>query len=169
MTPEERLEGEHKEVYLHFGIAAFFGQELEVALTSLLFGVSKINRKITSDEDWDSLEKEITKLPLGPLVTEVQKAVDLPPEAAAILQNANKKRKHLIHHFFRDRAFEIVTAAGRKRIIGDLQQIQAQIKVATRIADALLKGIRGMLNISEQDFERGVEEMRREARAADGE
>src|ERR1700737_238850 len=110
------VEEQHKEVYAHFGAAAARASDFEIVLTNILFVNAKRSGRIVTEEDFEKMEMKLNKSrkTLGPLITDVNAEVAIPDETKNAMSEALKRRNYLIHHFFRDKAFEFATEAGRK-------------------------------------------------------
>jgi hypothetical protein len=84
-----------------------------------------------------------------------------------IMGRAVEKRNFLIHHFFRERAFEFVTASGRQRMIAELQETQDAVCLAEKLTNSLCLALASKIGIAPLHVEAEVERLRREAIAAD--
>jgi transcriptional regulator with XRE-family HTH domain len=155
-------EEEHKEIFTHFGLAAFWGQHLETTLTIILIANGRLRGTATTREEIDALETGLEK-PLGPLVQKVRAAVQLPEQTVEMINTGVEKRNFLIHRFFRERNLHFKTPAGRQQLLMELRQIQAIICAANKLARELLEGPMKVLGITPETLEAELQEMRREA------
>ena len=160
MTTEEE---QHKEIYTQFGAAAARASIFEQCLSSILLFLAKFSGQVLSGEDYDKLQADLERKPLGPLLNSVRAAVAIPPEVEKYLKEAHKRRNHLIHHFFRENAFEFTSEAGRTRLVKHLQESQAYIFVATKLANDFLMEHAGQIGITVDNIRAEAEEMRKQA------
>ena len=153
---------EHKEVCAQFGLAAFLGNALESTLGCILMGRGKIQGTATTPEQLEALETVLNKDTLGSLVRKVRAGVQLSEDTERIVVFALQRRNFLIHHFFRELAFDMDSNAGRRKLITELQEIQGVILAANKLADDLLQGLAKLLNITPTMLAAEVEDLRRQ-------
>lgn len=90
-------------IYRLHGEAMHAAQALEYMLVTLLF----ISRRIELPKQewqakWESVLADLEKCQLGTLIRDVTKA-EPPAHIVVRLEAANRRRKFLVHHFFRQR------------------------------------------------------------------
>jgi hypothetical protein len=165
MTPADIVEEQHKSVYAHFGAVAARVSAFESVLINILLGAAKKTGKITTDKEFDRLEKDLRESKtLGPLIKSVNARITVPKLTEEAMSEALKRRNYLMHHFFRDKAFEFETEAGRSKLLKELIEAHAYILVAKRLANELLMQIANEFGIGIADIEAQVENLRRKAR-----
>lgn len=157
-------EEQHKEVYAYFGHAAYWSQCLETTLVNLLICDGKLRGEAQTAEVMDALEATLQKLPLGPLIKKVSAQVDLPADTEEHIRRALPHRNFLMHHFFRERAWEFATEAGRRRMLEELREIQATLCVADKAADTLLLALVRLLGITPEWLDAEYKAMLHEAK-----
>jgi Ni,Fe-hydrogenase I large subunit len=91
-----------KEVYAWYGACMYHGQVLEVGLGSLLTALETAKSKAPTRATFDALQANYEKKTLGTLIGKLSSHAILSSDLAEALKNANTKRNHLAHHYFRE-------------------------------------------------------------------
>jgi hypothetical protein len=157
-----------KDIYAQVGLAVYWVQCLETTLTNILLFNGRIRGTAPTEQDLDDLEASLQKQKtLGGLIKQVQTEAKLPETAEALINEALRKRNFLIHHFFRERAYEWVTAAGRARMRAELQETQAILRTADQTATLLCMALAKLLGITPEWINAEAERMKQEALKAD--
>jgi hypothetical protein len=165
----ESVEEQHRDVYCHFGAAAARASEFEMVLTNILLLNAKRSGKVTTVEDFDALDAKLreSKKTLGNLLKEVKLGTTLPGRTLGALGQALDCRNYLIHHFFRDKAFEFETEEGRTRLVNELREARDYIVVATRLANDLVQSMARDFGITPEAVQAEAEALRERARKVD--
>jgi hypothetical protein len=163
MPPEEE---QYKDVLTHFGAAACRVSSLETNLTNVLLLSARLGGNAPTANDLDKMEEEYQKkkYSLGALISDAKAAVAVPDMTEKVMSDALRLRNYLMHNFFRDKAFEFSTEAGRKRMVGELQKTEATVLIADRMMTDLGMKLADHLGISLEDVNAEAERLRQEAR-----
>jgi hypothetical protein len=168
MISPTRIEKQHKDVYAHFGAVAGRVAALEMVLTQMVLLNAKRNGKVTTDEDFENMEAALqNSQTLGRLIKTVNAQVALPDLTEQVMGEALMRRNFLMHHFFRERAFEFETEAGRKRLVKELMEAHAYVLVATKLASDLCLNMAADFGITIEDIETEAERLREAARKSE--
>jgi transcriptional regulator with XRE-family HTH domain len=164
-TEEER----YKEVLAHFGAAACRVSSLETNLTNVLLLSARLGGKAPTANDLDKIEDEYQKkkYTLGAFIRDAKAAVAVPDMTERVMNDAVRLRNYLMHNFFRDKAFEFSTEAGRKRMVGELQKTEAKVLTADRMMTDLGMKLAEHLGITLEDVNKEAERLRQEARKSE--
>ena len=118
-------EDEHtKETYAHFGLAVYLAQVLEHGLVNALVILKLPERNRLTRTDIDAFMDKRFENTLGRLISDLRQVTSVPEELDTFLSRALRKRNWLCHHYFRVRAVELMTAAGRDAMIAELKEAQ---------------------------------------------
>jgi hypothetical protein len=154
---------EHQEICTQFGLTAFLGQVLENLLLMIILGNSKVQGTAATAEEFDELETTLKKKgTLGSLVKQVRAECDVPADTELLITAAVEKRNLLIHHFFRDHAFDVNTSDGRQKMINELHEMQRLFLASKVLSDKLLTGLCTAMGITKEMLQAEVEELRRQ-------
>jgi hypothetical protein len=165
---EERKEEEHKEVYAQFGAVAARASQFETLLVCMLLAIKKGKGELPTTEQYEELETRLqNSKTLGGLLSDVKTVVTMTPAAEVLLAESLRRRNYLMHHFFRERAFEFVTTEGRQQLVAELKETHAYFLIAVRSAEAILLEIARQSGITMEAIAEEAERMRQEARSKD--
>ncbi len=104
------------------------------------------------------------KYTLGSLIKDAKAAVAIPDMTEKVMNEALRLRNDLTHNFFRDKAFEFSTEAGRKRMVVELQRTEATVLTADRMVSDLGMKLARYLGITLEDINAAAEYLRQKAR-----
>jgi hypothetical protein len=167
-APLDAEDEEYRDVFTRFGLAAYRVQCLETLLISFLLLDARLNGTAPTVADVEALEVFLQKKKtLGVLISDLRKRVSLPARAEEIMGLAVDKRNFLIHHFFRERAFEFATDAGRKRMLDELRETQAVVYLAEGAAKDLCLALAKVIGLTPEHIEAEVERLRQESISAE--
>lgn len=158
---EEYDEDEHvKAVYAYFGLAIYFSQVLEHGLVNALVFIDLLPRRAGHSlpkQEWfkefDSFMNQHFETTLGKIIRSLKSVITVPEELESLLLVALKKRNFLAHHFFKDRAAEFVTKAGRDEMISELQEARMLFERADDKLDEVVKPLRERFGLSDEQLE----------------
>ncbi len=159
-------EDQYKDVLAHFGAAACRVSYFEPILTNILLLHARLSSKAPTGKDLEKMEEEFQKkkYTLGSLIRDAQAVVAIPDITEKMMNEALRLRNYLMHHFFRDNAFEFSTEPGRKRMVVKLQKIGATVLTANRMVTDLGMKLAQHLGITLEDINAEAESLRQEAR-----
>jgi hypothetical protein len=155
-SPDEHV----KTVYAHYGLALYLAQCLEHGLANALLFLDLIPKKArvvrTRDEwraEFDSFTSRNFGQTLGRLIRDLREVTTVPPELQDKLTHALRQRNWLTHHFFRERAAEFMSARGRDRMIGELEEAQTLFQKADELLGETVKPIRDKYGLTDERLE----------------
>lgn len=132
-----------KDLYATFGLAVFLCQSIEANLAYSLLAYGKLTGELLTMEQYDQMESSLQRLTLGRVVSKVQEVAKLNDTAELVLSEALKMRNFLIHHYFRERAYdwfaEKTFAAMKDELNGYVEKLTIANSFATEIYSALAK------------------------------
>jgi hypothetical protein len=88
------------------------------------------------------------------MIKEFREGSDVPPDLEGLLARALEKRNWLAHHYFRERADEFVTHAGRSRMLEELEVVRHLFERADHALDLFVKPVRQRYGITDEWIER---------------
>jgi hypothetical protein len=166
-------DGEHiKDVYAHFGLAVYLAQVLEHGIMNALACTDLIPRcvgRIKSRKQWtdefSAFMQGHFERPLGALIKVFKQHVSTPSGLEQTLGQALKRRNILAHGYFRQRAAEFLSFAGREAMIKELQEAQRLFRDADAELEAVAKPFREQIGFTDDRLKTAYEEFCRKARA----
>jgi hypothetical protein len=116
-----------KEVFAHFGLAAYLAQVFERSLVNALTTVYGPGQTRLTQDEVDRRFDDLSERTLGGLLKTLEGA-GLAADLMPAVRDALKDRHRLTHHFFWDRAAEFLSADGCHRMLQDLSGMQARFR-----------------------------------------
>jgi hypothetical protein len=151
MTPEDE---QCRDVYAHFGVAAYFAQCFEKFLSNFLLLHARATKTNLTVKDIDDLEEFLhKKKTLGMLLKDVGAVVTHNSSSEQLVKDALKGRNFLMHHYFWARAEKFMTAEGRAAMIAELEELRDLFQRAEFFATALCKSASQPAGIPWDHFE----------------
>lgn len=89
-------------MFANYGLTAIAALGLEKALLLLMAAIDNLGKGHSPKEMLHEYLKGHQKLPMGALIKEVRKRINIPPSLEANLDKALTDRNRIIHHFFVD-------------------------------------------------------------------
>ena len=116
---QEDENGRSRLVYAYFGLAVYFGQILEEALTQMLWMHRFFKQKNQTNKILNLIieEFENSKKTMGNMINEVKQAYSLSTEIELKLKEAVTKRNYLIHRYFKDQISKCYSIIGQKEML----------------------------------------------------
>ena len=114
---------ERREVFALFGLASYHAQCLERQIGIMLSTCYNHAFSTASPDARDLIFDEHFSKTLGALIRKLESTITVPPNLAESLQAALKKRNWLIHHYFYDRASDILSSPGRHAMMKELTEL----------------------------------------------
>lgn len=146
-------EDEAKELYAHFGLAAYRAQCVEMEAGTLLFAFIKIGNRISQEEVAKAIDASIERETFGRLLKVIKEVVDFEDSGLKAVDDALKNRNYLAHHFFRVHAFDMLSAEGREKMIEELEVICGSFDVADALLHVVTLAILKSTGISEEELQ----------------
>jgi hypothetical protein len=161
MMNDDQVGEEVKEVYARFGLAVYHAQVLEHGIVNALVVLDLIpsRRHLTrSPDEWGSVVDAFMdrhfETPMGSMMRSLRGAAEVPSDLEDLLRNALKRRNWLAHDFFRERAHEFLTSAGRDQMLAEVDECRACFEAADKRLDEIIRPLRNKAGITDQMLER---------------
>jgi hypothetical protein len=122
--PEEDIEPDVKTTFAQFGSAYYQANVLEHEIVNILAMAKIVEARSDAEQLLSDPWDDKFKATLGKLVKELGPYIEVDPELAADIENALRLRNMLAHAFWRERAEDFCTDAGRSRMIADLIEMR---------------------------------------------
>jgi hypothetical protein len=151
-----------RETYAHFGLAMYLAQVLEHGLVNAMV-VARLpepNRIQRSSID-DFMDQKFEQT-LGRLIRDLRDFVEVPDEVGDQLAEALRTRNWLAHAYFRERAAQFLTRAGRNQMISELKDAQELFHRTDRALEDILAPIREKFGLTEEALQREIDRVRAE-------
>jgi hypothetical protein len=137
MNIEDDQSDHVRDVYAHFGLALYIAQVLEHALVNaMVAGQLPGPARMTRQQIDDFMETQFDE-PLGRLIQNLRRHVHVPEELNQNLRQALNTRNRLAHRYFRERARDFMSAAGRSAMIEELEAARDEFDRATSMLDSI--------------------------------
>ena len=164
--------GEHsKEVYARFGLALYHAQVLEHGLVNALVFLDLIpsrRAQVASASSWPQLLNGFMDRhfedTMGQMLRSLAAVTAVPSELEGLLRDALQRRNWLAHDFFRERATEFLTSAGRDQMLAEVDECRFSFQTADRGLDDATRTSRQAAGISDEMLKRVTQEMIAKAR-----
>ena len=166
--------GEHiKTTFAHFGRAFYaanvFESGLQIAIMLLEFfaeqeakfrreGKNNFNRE-RYEAEFDAFFARQFAQSLGNLIKRAQSLAAMPDDLKARISHVKQRRDFLAHHFFRERAIEFGSRAGRDGMIDELERDHDLFHDADRELHDFLEPHRRRWGLTEERLDRAYKEM----------
>ncbi len=158
MTTDEQV----REVYAHFGLAVYLGQVLEHALVIAMVMLKLPHRDRLTKQDIDAFMDQQFAKTLGKLIKNLRTQTTLPSDLEGLLAQALKTRNWLCHDYFRERAVEFMTDAGREKMLAELGEARDLLDRAEKQLSAVVQPLAERSGFTEAKFQQYYEEFRRD-------
>jgi hypothetical protein len=134
MTDDEHT----REVYAYFGLAVYYGQVLEHGIVNAMVVLRLPHRDRFTKGDIDAFMDQQFENTLGKLIKNLRAELTLPSDLEDLLRQALKTRNWLCHDYFRERAIESMTSAGRDKMLAELEDARELLSRADkRLSDVV--------------------------------
>jgi hypothetical protein len=150
-----------REVYARFGLAVYFAQVLEHGLVNALVILDLIPSRrhlFRSREEWgvevDAFMNRHFEATMGRMMRNLREATQTDADLENLLRDALRKRNWLVHHFFRERAAEFMSVAGRERMLREADECRALFHAADKALEAVVGPLREEAGITDEFLER---------------
>jgi len=143
-----------KSVYAHYGLAMYLAQCVEHGIVNALILAKLLPDEIARarsassvsvpgfDERFDIFMDEHFELTMGALISRLRRTSALSSDFDIELANTRKLRNFLAHNFFRERAEEFISKAGRTAMLAELETAQ---KLFERVNNELGVAVRRLM------------------------
>ena len=156
----------HKDVFAHFGLAAYYAQCFEMELKNIFMLSIRANHRTLSPGFVDQNEAILDKKTLGILVRNIRKVVSLDDDCISALDTALSNRNNLMHGFYERHATDL-SQRGCKVAIRELEVYTETFKFADMVCRSVSGVLCKVLGISEQLVQSELERMKQEANSSE--
>lgn len=111
---------QRRETFARYGLAAYHAQCLEKSLAILVSIVFNKEFLPSEPDRREGIQGEIFAKTIGRLLKRLRMQITVPPNLDQQLDEAHRKRNWLAHEYFWERAGELLTTAGRNKMIDEL-------------------------------------------------
>jgi hypothetical protein len=162
-----------RDVYAHYGVAAFFAQAFEKNLINFLLIHARATNSQFTRQEFDDLEAYLhKKKTLGQLLKDIGAVVTYDKESESLISTALDRRNFLMHHYFWEKANEFMTSSGCACMFAELTAVRELFQRANDLAVCLCQAGAKAANIPwseiEADFERRLKELQSSSDAEPG-
>ncbi|MDB5309834.1 MAG: hypothetical protein JWO38_4036 [Gemmataceae bacterium] len=149
MTTEEQI----REVYAYFGLAVYCGQVLEHGIVNAMVVLRLPRRDRFTKGDIDAFMDQQFENTLGKLIKNLRAELALPTDLEGLLGQALKTRNWLCHEYFRERAIEFMTAAGRDKMLAELADAGELLNRADKRLSAVVQPLADRYGLTEEKMQ----------------
>jgi hypothetical protein len=111
---------QRRETFARYGLVMYHTQCVEKSLAILVSTVFNEEFLTSSSDRREEILDDVFAKTTGRLLIRLREKVTLPPNLDETLRDAHRKRNWLAHEYFWDRAGDLLTTAGRKKMIDEL-------------------------------------------------
>ena len=145
-----------KDLFAWYGAAMYAAQLFEVELVVLLLALKRLREPNTGPDEYETLDKLLSKKTLGALLKALEKHCKIDPKFKELLEGYRDTRNFLAHEYFYSRANSLMTRQGIDALTVELQEFEQQLREADTIATKMSENVRIASGIDEMDFQEFV-------------
>lgn len=154
---------QHKEVYAYFGLAVYNAQVLEHQLINMLILMKVANKEKVSIAEIDNLFDRYFLKTMGQLFHELVKTYTLSENEKIELREVLRSRNYIVHDYFKEKIWLIVTQKGRESIIKELISFNNGLKKMDKRLVELATRYYKKVGITEEIINREFEKLKYKA------
>lgn len=165
MTEQDDSE-DVKEVYARFGLAVYFAQVLEHGVVNALVILDLIPSRrhlARSSEEWgaavDGFMDRHFEATMGRMMKSLRDATQVSAELEGLLRGALKKRNWLVHDYFRERATEFMSSAGREQMLREVDECRDLFQTTDQRLESIVAPLRAKAGLTDELLEREYRRM----------
>jgi hypothetical protein len=158
-----------KDVFAHFGRAAYHAQSFELSLKTIFMLLLRANNHSLTAEALDQCEITLDKQTLGTLIRDIRKVVSFDDASKALTDTALANRNRLMHGFYERHVTDLLSRSGREVVIRELEGYIDSFDIADAVASTVTKAIGKSLGITDSIIDTEVERMGTAASQQDSE
>ncbi len=151
-----------KETFAHFGLVMYQAQCIEKSLAILVSSVFNGEFLPSSEERREALSRHALSLTIGKLIARLKKQIPVPVDLEEKLEKARAKRNWLAHEYFWERAGELMTVRGRKKMISELREQSAEFEKIDGVLTSMYIRWGGVVGLKQSDIDEAVTKLRRD-------
>lgn len=153
----------HKDVFGHFGLAAYHAQCFEMELKNIFLLLLRANNRSLSTTLLEQCEAVLDKQTLGTLIRDIRKVVSFDDGCVAAIESALANRNRLMHGFYERHATDLLSHSGRETTIRELETYSESFETADVVARSVSGAIGKSLGITDEFLQSELERMKKEA------
>ena len=153
----------HKDVFAHFGLAAYHAQCFEMELKNIFLLLLRANNRSLSIPLLKQCEAVLDKQTLGTLVRDIRKVVSFDDRCVTAIESALTNRNRLMHGFYERHSTDLLSHTGRATIIQELESYSESFETADTVARSVSGAIGKSLGITDEFLQSELERMKKEA------
>jgi hypothetical protein len=151
-----------REMYARFGAAVYAAQVLEHGIVNAMVILHLPRREKFTKFDIDAFMDQQFENTLGKLIRNLKEKLPLPADLEQLLSKALMTRNWLCHHYFRERAYELLTAEGQEKMIAELQDAYSVLERADKTLTATVQPLADRLGLTQEAIQRELDSMKGE-------
>lgn len=159
--------GNHKDVFAHFGLAAYHAQCFEMELKNIFILLLRANNRTWPISLLEQCETVLDKQTLGTLLRDIRNVVAFDDGCVAAVESALATRNRLMHGYYERHAADLLSDEGRGRMIRELEEYQQSFVTADAIARSVSGALGKALGITNEMLESELQRMTKEAAERD--
>jgi hypothetical protein len=145
----DATEEETREIYARYGLAIYFAQVVEHAIVNLMIALRLPERGTLTKRDIDQFMDEAFTMTFGRLLKELRRMGQPIDFVQQDLDQARNMRNWLAHRYFRDRAVQFMSPAGRVVMLEELDDATNLFMQVNESLERLSAEVRAANNIGE--------------------
>jgi len=153
----------HKDVFAHFGLAAYHAQCFEMELKNIFLLLIRANNRSLSIPLLEQCEAVLGKQTLGTLIRDIRKVVSFDDGCVTAIEAALTNRNRLMHGFYERHATDFLSHTGRETMIRELESYSDSFETADTVARSVSGAIGKSLGITDEFLQAELERMKKEA------
>jgi hypothetical protein len=150
---------EAREVYARYGLAMYFAQVVERAIVNLMIALRLPERGALTRRDIDQFMDEAFTMTFGRLLQELRRMGQSTHFLQRDLDYARDMRNWLAHRYFRDRAVQFMSPAGRVVMLQELDDATKLFLQVNEHLERLSSEARAANNIGDEAVRREYEQL----------
>ncbi len=154
---------QQRETFACFGLAAYHAQCVEKSIAILVSSVFNKEFLKNNPEYRDDFFCENFKKTLGHLVKKLNQLVSVPGNLEKTLIEALEKRNWLVHDYFYERAGEILSTKGRKKMISELTEISEFFSNLDSHLTSIYKKWANKIGVTQKEIEESLIKLSKDA------
>ncbi len=150
---------ETREVYARYGLAMYFAQVVEHAIVNLMIALRLPEREALTQRDIDQFMDEAFAMTFGRLLKELRRTGQPTHFVQRDLDQARDMRNWLAHRYFRDRAVQFMSPAGRVVMLEELDDATNLFLQVNKSLERLSAEVRAANNVGEDAIRQEYEQL----------
>jgi hypothetical protein len=150
---------ETREVYARYGLAMYFAQVVEHAIVNLMIALRLPERGALTQRDIDQFMDEAFAMTFGRLLKELRRTGQPTHFVQRDLDQARDMRNWLAHRYFRDRAVQFMSPAGRVVMLEELDDATNLFLQVNESLERLSAEVRAANNVGEHAVRQEYEQL----------